>query len=99
MGGGTLLLLVMTLLLGVDPRTAQCVNLLFFLPTAASALYLHGRAGYLHAPTLKAAILPAVLCAALGAFLSTAVSVDALRVPFGLYLLASAVLLLKRKDP
>lgn len=33
-GGGTLLLLVMTLLLGVDARTAQCVNLLFFLPTA-----------------------------------------------------------------
>ena len=40
-GGGTLLLLVMTLLLRVDARTAQCVNLLFFLPTAASALYLH----------------------------------------------------------
>lgn len=97
-GGGTLLLLVMTLLLGVDARTAQCVNLLFFLPTAASALYLHGKGGFLHAPTLKAAIPPAVLCAALGAFLSTAVSTDALRVPFGLYLLASAVLLLKRKD-
>ena len=37
-GGGTLLLLVMTLLLGVDQRTAQAVNLVFFLPTAASAL-------------------------------------------------------------
>ena len=60
-GGGTLLLLVMTLLLGVDARTAQCVNLLFFLPTAASALYLHGKGGFLHAPTLKAAIPPAVL--------------------------------------
>ena len=93
-GGGTLLLLVMTLLLGVDARTAQCVNLLFFLPTAASALYLHGKGGFLHAPTLKAAIPPAVLCAALGA----AVSTDALRVPFGLYLLASAAALLKRKD-
>ena len=31
-GGGTLLLLVMTLLLGVDQRTAQGINLLFFLP-------------------------------------------------------------------
>ena len=36
-GGGTLLLLVMTLFLGVDQRTAQGINLLFFLPTAASA--------------------------------------------------------------
>ena len=37
-GGGTLLLLVMTLFLGVDQRTAQGINLLFFLPTAISAL-------------------------------------------------------------
>ena len=37
-GGGTLLLLVMTLLLGVEPRTAQGINLLYFLPTAATAL-------------------------------------------------------------
>lgn len=37
-GGGTLLLLVMTLFLGVDQRTAQGINLLFFLPTAAAAL-------------------------------------------------------------
>ena len=31
-GGGTLLLLCMTLLLGVDQRTAQTINLLYFLP-------------------------------------------------------------------
>ena len=41
-GGGTLLLLIMTLFLGVDQRSAQGINLLFFLPTAASALYCHG---------------------------------------------------------
>ena len=44
-GGGTLLLLVMTLFLGVDQRTAQGINLLFFLPTAASALVCHWRSG------------------------------------------------------
>ena len=31
-GGGTLLLVVMTLFLGVGHREAQAVNLLFFLP-------------------------------------------------------------------
>ena len=97
-GGGTLLLLVMTLLLQVDARTAQCVNLLFFLPTAASALWLHRKAGCLHLPTVRSAILPAVLCAAAGAFLSTALSTDVLRKPFGIYLLASAVLLFRWKD-
>ena len=37
-GGGTLLLLVMTLFLGVDQRTAQGINLLYFLPTAGAGL-------------------------------------------------------------
>ena len=40
-GGGTLLLLVMTLFLGVDQRMAQGINLLFFLPTAIS--HMEGR--------------------------------------------------------
>ena len=29
-GGGTLLLLIMTLFLGVDPSTARAINLLYF---------------------------------------------------------------------
>ena len=33
-GGGTLLLLLMTLFLGVDQTQAQGINLLYFLPTA-----------------------------------------------------------------
>ena len=62
-GGGTLLLLVMTLLLDVDQRTAQGINLLFFLPAAASALFVHRKNGYLDRPTLHAAIPPAAAAA------------------------------------
>ena len=40
-GGGTLLLLVMTLFFGVDQAAAQGVNLLYFLPTAAMGLIRH----------------------------------------------------------
>lgn len=93
-GGGTLLLLVMTLFLGVDQRTAQGVNLLFFLPTAISALICHAKNGYLDKPTLKAAVPAAVLAAALGAWIATAVDVEILRKPFGIYLLASGVSLI-----
>jgi uncharacterized membrane protein YfcA len=93
-GGGTLLLLVMTLLLGVDQRTAQGINLLFFLPTAASALFFHARGGYLHKPTLKRAVPAAVVAALIGAWISTALDVEVLRRPFGGYLLLSGVLLL-----
>ena len=90
-GGGTLLLLVMTLFMGVDQRTAQGINLLFFLPTAASALVCHWRGGYLDKPTLKNAVPWAILAALLGAWVATTLDVDVLRKPFGVYLLLSGV--------
>lgn len=98
-GGGTLLLLVMTLFLGVDQRTAQGINLLFFLPTAASALVCHAKGGYLDKPTLKAAVPVAVAAALAGAWISNAVDVEVLRKPFGIYLLLSgASLVWPKKD-
>ena len=99
-GGGTLLLLVMTLFLGVDQRTAQGINLLFFLPTAASALVCHARGGYLDKPTLKAAVPAAVTAALMGAWISNAIDVELLRKPFGVYLLLSGASLVwpQKKD-
>ena len=96
-GGGTLLLLVMTLFLGVEQRTAQGINLLFFLPTAASALICHWRSGSLDTPTLKQSIPPAVIAALLGAWVATAIDVELLRKPFGVYLLASGISLILPK--
>lgn len=93
-GGGTLLLLVMTLFLDVDQRTAQGINLLFFLPTALSALLCHARSGYLDKPTLKAAIPWAVAAALIGAWIATNLDVEVLRKPFGVYLLLSGLSLL-----
>jgi len=93
-GGGTLLLLVMTLFLGVDQRMAQGINLLFFLPTALSALICHARQGFLDKPTLKAAVPVAVLAALAGAWIATAVDVELLRKPFGIYLLLSGISLI-----
>ena len=98
-GGGTLLLLVMTLFLGVDQQSAQGINLLFFLPTAAGALVCHWKNGHLDRPTLRSTVPIAVAAALLGAWLATAIDIDSLRRPFGIYLLASGVgmLLPKRK--
>lgn len=93
-GGGTLLLLVMTLLLHIDQRTAQGINLLFFLPTAISALICHWKGGFLHRPTLKSAIPAALVTALAGAWIATSINVAILRRPFGIYLLVSGVILL-----
>lgn len=45
MGGGSILILYLTLIAGVPQREAQGVNLLFFLPIGAAALWLHWRQG------------------------------------------------------
>ena len=97
-GGGTILLLVMTLLLNVDQRTAQAINLLFFLPTAASALVCHARSGCLDKPVLRSAVPWAVTAAVAGSWIATAVDPEVLRKPFGAYLLLSGISLLWPKQ-
>ena len=96
-GGGTLLLLVMTLFLGVDQRMAQGINLLYFLPTAGAGLLFHRKTGMLDRQALRQAIPWGVVTAALGAWAATAMDTAVLRKPCGVYLLVMGVLTLVRK--
>ena len=93
-GGGTLLLVVMTLFLGVGHREAQAINLLFFLPTAAAGLYFHKEKGYLDKATFKNAAIPGVLASLAGAAVSMSMDVTLLRKPFGVFLLYSGLSML-----
>ena len=98
-GGGSLLILWLTLVLEMPQTAARGINLLFFLPTAISALLCHWREGYLDVPTWKAAVPVAVPAALAGAWIATAVDVDLLRRPFGIYLLLSGLsLIFPQKD-
>ena len=91
-GGGTLLLVCMTLFLGVGPREAQAVNLLFFLPTAS--LFFHRKNGFLEKDVWRQAAVPGTIVSLAGALLATAVDVSLLRKPFGLFLLYSGASML-----
>ena len=86
-GGGTLLLLCMTLLLGVEQQQAQGVNLLFFLPAAGMGLLFHRRRGEIDGAVWRQAALPGTLAALAAAAAAQAVDPDLLRRPFGVYLL------------
>ncbi len=61
-GGGTLLLIYMTAFAGVEQHLAQGINLLYFLPTAATALPSHIKNGYID----KKAAVPAILAGLAG---------------------------------
>ena len=43
MGGGTLLIPIMTLFLGIDQHLSQAINLLVFIPTGILAVIIHAK--------------------------------------------------------
>lgn len=86
-GGGTLLLLYLTAFAGVPQNLAQGVNLLYFLPTAATALPAHFRNGYLDKKTAVPAILAGLAGTAAAAWVATGLDVELLHRCFGAFLL------------
>lgn len=96
-GGGTLLLIYMTVFAGLDQHLAQGINLLYFLPTAALALPAHIKNGFIEKPALLPSILSGLICAGLGAWIATGLEVELLRRLFGGFLLYVGVSELIRK--
>ena len=93
-GGGTLLLLIMTLFLGVEQTAAQGINLLYFLPTAGAALLFHRKNGLLDKTAIRQAVPAGLVTAAAAVWLATAVDTEVLRKPFGVFLLFTGVMTL-----
>lgn len=86
-GGGTLLLVYMTLMAGLDQQLAQGINLLYFLPAGAMALPAHLRNGYVEKKALLPAIGAGLVCAAGAAWAATAMDTALLRKCFGAFLI------------
>ena len=86
-GGGTLLLVYMTVFAGLDQHLAQGINLLYFLPAGLMALPAHWKNGYIKKPVLLPAIGVGLVLAALAAWVATTLDVGILRKCFGAFLL------------
>lgn len=90
-GGGSLLLLWLTLVLGLEPQTARTVNLMFFIPAAvtASAIRLF-RSGV----PFQKIILPALAgCVSAAAFSIAGSRMDTehLQTLFGILLIGTGI--------
>ncbi|MGN0806639.1 MAG: TSUP family transporter [Candidatus Coproplasma sp.] len=91
MGGGTVLIPALTLILGVDQRLAQAANVIAFLPMAALVLPRHKKNGLLKTDGVLALIIPALISTAIFSLLMTVFPTFALRKAFGAFLIALAV--------
>lgn len=90
-GGGSLLLLWLTLLAGVEADTAQTVNLLFFLTSAASVSLLRLRKGNLQIKKILPGILAGCAGAAAFSVLGRYLNAEILKMAFGVLLLLTGL--------
>ena len=64
-GGGSLLILWLTMVLHTDPQTARSINLLFFIPAALVACAMRIKQGHLKVKPLLPAIIAGCAAAAI----------------------------------
>ena len=86
MGGGTVLIPILTVFCKVPQHLAQSVNLFSFLPMAAVSLPVHARNGLLDARGIWPMAVPAAVLSALGGIFVQNVPGGALRTGFGVFL-------------
>ena len=98
-GGGTLLLLYLTVLTGTEQTVAQGINLLYFLPCSAAALVSHFRNKLVDLRCALWAAGAGLVCTLGASFLATAMETALLRKIFGGFLLAVGLLELFGKKP
>lgn len=91
MGGGTVLILFLSLFLGIEQHIAQATNVIFFVPTAIAAIVINLKNKNIN---LKLAI-PICIWGIIGAFIggtiSTKMNVNMLRKAFAIFLILIAI--------
>lgn len=90
-GGGSLLLLWLTLALGMETAAARAINLLFFLPAAVTALCFRRKQGCLPLKKVLPAMLSGAAAAAAFTLLGQRMNTDLLEKFFGILLLFTGV--------
>lgn len=91
MGGGTLLIPLLSLFFSLAQKQAQAVNLIAFLPMAIVALAVHTKNGLVQYKTALPMLLPGVAFSLLGALLAKVLPNAVLRRVFGGFLLILSI--------
>lgn len=91
MGGGTILIPLLTIFFNVGQKEAQAINLVAFIPMAIVSLAIHIKNKRVKKEGLLWIILPAVLTSVGGGFAAQAVNGEVLKRIFGGFLLLLSV--------
>ena len=91
MGGGTLLIPILTIFCNVEQRISQEANLVSFIPMAIIAVIIHFKNGLVKKQGLLTLILPALIFAIGGGLITKFIDSQILKRIFGGFLIATSV--------
>lgn len=87
MGGGTLLIPLLTIFLNIEQNVAQGINLLAFLPMSIVALCIHFKNKLVDIDTSWPIIILGIISAVGGSFLANYLEPSKLRIYFAIFLI------------
>lgn len=85
-GGGTILIIGLTLLLEIEQRLAQAINLIFFIPTALTSIILNAKKKNIKWKIAIPIIIASIIGAIIGAMVAANIDVKLLKKLFGVFL-------------
>ena len=86
MGGGTILIFLLNTFVGLEQHVAQATNLIYFVPTAISAIIVNYRDKNIDTKLAGVISVSGIIGAVIGAMISINLDVEKLRKFFGLFL-------------
>ena len=90
-GGGSLLMLWLTIVLDIEHDIARSINLLFFIPAAILSTIFRKKSGHLHIKKVIPAIMAGCFSAAIASVISQHLDTTIIQKTFGFLLIATAI--------
>ena len=90
-GGGTILILCLSIFLEINQKTAQATNLIFFIPTSIAAIYINMKKKNINIKLAKQIIFWGIIGTIIGALIAQKINVTVLKKMFGIFLAIIAI--------
>ncbi len=87
MGGGTILILILSVFMGIDQHVAQATNLIFFVPTSITAIITTMKEKLINWKIGIPVAVSGIIGAIFGAKISVNMDVNRLKKYFGIFLI------------
>ena len=87
MGGGTILIPLLTFFTGVSQNLAQGINLLSFLPMSVIAILIHAQSNLIKFNHFFITISSGIISALLGSIIANNINSNILKMLFGIFLI------------